>query len=927
MFPATIDRFRTPAIALMSAGILVGAAGAAAADTIGLWFDPGYEQARLDGQSVPAQGELYLVLHDPSVAGVGGWECRFAVDGPGAFLDWTLEGLAYNFETPPSFTVGLGAPLPGGPDVLLATATYTITGPGPVTFSLLPTVHPSLPGQMAYIDFADPNRLLPMATSSGTSAVAWFNGEGPACEVDPPALEFGGQPIGVEALRIVSVHNGGGDPLMVAPSIAADCTTFRIASGGGATELAPGEDLAVVVGYTAAAGVIDSCSLDLGTGCPAVPLGGSGRSPMIRCTLSRTWVDFGAITVGKEIYTHVTVANVGDLDVDFHVQTGADCGPFIFRPTDFTVAAGTAGSLLVGFKPHAAGRDTCTVTMSEYVPALVVSGEARATTLSWNVSPTAVDFGTVGMWSGSVVRTVAVHNTGEVPFHIAPSLGASDPAFSIVSPQTTSVLLNPGAYVPVKIAFAPSDPGVHSGSLFIAPGIAPVPLTATVPEGLPTCRPSTTVLDFGTVAVGNQVSLPVRVDNPGAAAMTLDAATDSPAYTVTSAPRTIAAGGSGYVFVSFRPAGVGGFPGTLSLGPTFCEPIDCAGIGRSGPWNEGSDLIAVTFAPDAFLNEIDGTMEPLDAWLVLVNPSHAQGVWGWEVALDYDPSLVLVSSEMAGGSPNVLTPPNFLVDLSAPLPSAPVQVLAHLVFWSEDADRHGISVGPVLGYATSGSSASWIYNSAYERAPMGPITGVPEVATINAGGTGVAVQAPTPTARLVDGRVALAWPVPAGGAVGCHVYRKVGPDETRLTDVPLRPGADGYTYSDDLAGLPGGATVAYSYALVADGVEFARSLAAVIETPPAAPLTNGLLPNRPNPFNPETEIGFTVASRGPVRVVVYDATGRRIAVLVDGYREAGPGRVTWHGRDDAGRPVPSGVYYVRLQTVTGQDTRKITLLK
>lgn len=89
-----------------------------------------------------------------------------------------------------------------------------------------------------------------------------------------------------------------------------------------------------------------------------------------------------------------------------------------------------------------------------------------------------------------------------------------------------------------------------------------------------------------------------------------------------------------------------------------------------------------------------------------------------------------------------------------------------------------------------------------------------------------------------------------------------------------------------------------------------------------------LLPNSPNPFNPSTTIAFEVPFAARAGVEIYDAAGSRVRTLVDGARAAGSHRVEWDGRDDAGRPAASGVYFARL-SVNGAivDTRKLTLLK
>lgn len=94
------------------------------------------------------------------------------------------------------------------------------------------------------------------------------------------------------------------------------------------------------------------------------------------------------------------------------------------------------------------------------------------------------------------------------------------------------------------------------------------------------------------------------------------------------------------------------------------------------------------------------------------------------------------------------------------------------------------------------------------------------------------------------------------------------------------------------------------------------------------PLSLSLGPNVPNPFNPSTEIRFSLARTLPVRLAVHDVAGHEVKVLVDGeLMAAGPNAVAWNGRDQSGRPMPSGNYLVTLAAGTEQSTRKIMMLK
>jgi hypothetical protein len=86
--------------------------------------------------------------------------------------------------------------------------------------------------------------------------------------------------------------------------------------------------------------------------------------------------------------------------------------------------------------------------------------------------------------------------------------------------------------------------------------------------------------------------------------------------------------------------------------------------------------------------------------------------------------------------------------------------------------------------------------------------------------------------------------------------------------------------------------------------------------------------NTPNPFNPTTSIAFDIPEQGHVALRVYDVGGRLVRTLVDGRREAGTHVVPWNGRDDAGRPAPSGIYLYRLSFQNSVvQTRKMMLLK
>ncbi|MBN1825518.1 MAG: S8 family serine peptidase [Candidatus Eisenbacteria bacterium] len=94
-----------------------------------------------------------------------------------------------------------------------------------------------------------------------------------------------------------------------------------------------------------------------------------------------------------------------------------------------------------------------------------------------------------------------------------------------------------------------------------------------------------------------------------------------------------------------------------------------------------------------------------------------------------------------------------------------------------------------------------------------------------------------------------------------------------------------------------------------------------------APAVFRLHANAPNPFNPATEIRFDLPAPGAVDLAVYDVSGRRVSTLASGRRPAGSFSVVWNGEDGSGRPVSSGVYFVRMRSGDFTAVRKMTLLR
>ena len=96
---------------------------------------------------------------------------------------------------------------------------------------------------------------------------------------------------------------------------------------------------------------------------------------------------------------------------------------------------------------------------------------------------------------------------------------------------------------------------------------------------------------------------------------------------------------------------------------------------------------------------------------------------------------------------------------------------------------------------------------------------------------------------------------------------------------------------------------------------------------PQLPGRFALLPNFPNPFNPETTVPFELSRPGEIRLVIFDLQGRRVRVLVRGRAAAGRHQAVWDGRDERGREQASGIYLCVLCQGWLRQTRKLLLIR
>lgn len=116
----------------------------------------------------------------------------------------------------------------------------------------------------------------------------------------------------------------------------------------------------------------------------------------------------------------------------------------------------------------------------------------------------------------------------------------------------------------------------------------------------------------------------------------------------------------------------------------------------------------------------------------------------------------------------------------------------------------------------------------------------------------------------------------------------------------------------------GGANTGNDLSLVYSGSDSDNN---IIDVPTA------LNSNYPNPFNPTTNIAYSVSTPGHVCIDIYNVKGKKVKTLVNETLAANEYNVIWNGDDDDGHSVASGIYFYKMKASKFNKTKKMILLK
>jgi hypothetical protein len=139
--------------------------------------------------------------------------------------------------------------------------------------------------------------------------------------------------------------------------------------------------------------------------------------------------------------------------------------------------------------------------------------------------------------------------------------------------------------------------------------------------------------------------------------------------------------------------------------------------------------------------------------------------------------------------------------------------------------------------------------------------------------------------------------------------------------VPVTAAGVGFEARDTSPYLSQGGTVTYS--LYHNGNLIRSQSVELNETPSVTRLEGAY----PNPFNPMTNIKFSLERTQVVRIAVYDVSGRLVSLIADELFTQGVHSVTWDGKDLSGRAAASGTYFARMEAQGFIGTEKLMLVQ
>ena len=241
----------------------------------------------------------------------------------------------------------------------------------------------------------------------------------PACSVYPKSIDFGAVTTGESADRSFTITNTGGGTLTGDVSKEAyqyQCDYYFIVSGQGSYSLASGESKTVTIRFAPTYSSYWECTIETGNDlCGGVACVGEGYVPTPTCSLSTTFLDFGAVLVGWMAERTFTIYNTSTHGE--YLSGKADCHYPFFEILSggggYSLPPGGSREVTVGFFPSFDGFFTGTIypdgLLGGHCADVECIGQGYTLTPTCSLSTTLLEFGTVHVDS-MARKTFTIYN-------------------------------------------------------------------------------------------------------------------------------------------------------------------------------------------------------------------------------------------------------------------------------------------------------------------------------------------------------------------------------------------------------------------------------------------------------------------------------------------------------------------------------------
>jgi len=423
----------------------------------------------------------------------------------------------------------------------------------------------------------------------GSPLCSSFQAEGtgtllPECRVSSPDLEFGATAVGSSSTRTLAIENVGGGRLEGAVRVV--CDEFEL-EGNGSYDLGARQSQVFTIIYSPVDEGADTCTIDTGTRCAAVPAFGFGTIDPI-CTVEPSGLDFGSTAVGESVFRNLTIRNDGGGEISGEFVS--DCSEFSFvGSSSFSVAADQTEELLIRFSSSGPGTYSCNLTSTdEGCSSVLAMGEVVAPPVC-DVSPLYLDFGSVVLGE-SVDGEVTVTNRGGSV--LTGTLSADCDLFAVIDVDP-SYVLGPNSFKTFTLRYTALIEGVSTCVLEVGDDCTDVQLTGSgngPPE--PVCEVSRTEIRFEPVQIGESISARFELENVGEGVLTGSVSLDCAAFSFQGDPSYALAAGEAREFeIRFEP---------VAIGATECEVEFSGGCSPILLFGEGTDVRNCSVLPDFF---------------------------------------------------------------------------------------------------------------------------------------------------------------------------------------------------------------------------------------------------------------------------------------------------------------------------------------